>query len=277
MVMFNIIASRQGIFCMNLLGKIISPKKPTAMKATSTVILMAGICAAMFSACKKSDYMTPDASTATTSGQTTRLSDGSTVNLKFDAAAMNTTAVTVYANGHGMADMGGLRQVNLYAPVMETGLALRAGNYDNLVTDLKLAEGSNVPFLHLRGRMSANDDGDQMMGRSIDFLVSTPMQVKANSGVISVTSKTTFMELLNLHLDRLGANIPAEMWQKALDESSYVITISADSNPELYRMMMNNLQTMLMPVSGTTTSTPSYYQAAPQMPTQVVKDLHRMP
>jgi len=242
------------------------------MKTTRTVILMAGICAAMFSACKKSDYMTPDASTAVAqgNGQTTRLSDGSTVNLKFDVASMNTTAVTVYANGHGMADLGGLRQLNLYAPVMETGMTLREGNYENLVTVLKLAQGSSAPFLHLRGTMSAMEDGDQGMARSVDFLISTPMQVQANSGAINVTSKTTFMELLNLHLDKLGANIPAEMWQKALDGSSYVITISADSNPELYRMMMNNLQTMLMPVTGTTTDNSgySYYKPAPVMPTQ---------
>jgi hypothetical protein len=237
------------------------------MKLTSTVILMAGICAATFSACKKSDYMTPNATTATAqgSGQTTRLNDGTMVNLKFDAASMNTTAVTVYANGRGMADMGGLRELNLYAPVMESGLAVRAGNYENLVTDIKLAPGTNMPFLHLRGNMSAITDGDQAMGRGIDFLISTPMQVQANSGVITVTSKTTFMDLLNLHLEKLAANIPTEMWQKALDESSYVITISADSNPELYRLMMNNLQAMLMPVSGspTTAGDPMYQPARP--------------
>jgi hypothetical protein len=244
------------------------------MKATSTVILMAGICAATFSACKKSDYMTPNASTS--NAQTMRLDDGSTVNLKFDAASMNTTAVTVYANGRGMADLGGLRELNLNAPAMETGLALRAGNYDNLVTDLKLASGANVPFLHLRGTMSAVN-GDEAMGRSVDFLINTPMEVKASSGAINVTTKTTFMELLNLHLDRLSANIPAEMWQQAMDHSSYVITISADSNPELYRMMMNNLQTMLVPITGTTTNNYQPYQPAPQMTAKDQTGIRRGP
>lgn len=229
------------------------------MKATRTAVMMAGVCTLIFSACKKSDYMSPDGPAGTV--QTTsnaKTSDNSNASLMFKSGMINTTSLTVQADGRYMADAGGLRHWDLNAPLMQSGLMLKAGSYDNMVTTLRMAANDETPFIHLTGLVVVTTDGDQKMARTVDFILNTPDQLVANSGPIKLTDNTSLTDLLNLKLDRLGDNIPKEMWDRAMRENPYTITVSMQSNPELYQLLLNNLETMLQANATVTTNGPRH-------------------
>lgn len=210
------------------------------MKTTQTVVLAAALCSALFTSCRKSDYVGPDG--VSTTPQTARAANNDEATLQFNSGMMSTSLITVQSDGRYLADLGGLRNWDMLHPIAEGGLKL-SGAYDNLVTNVRLAaDRQGMPVMHLMGTMTMVDGGDQNMGRTVDLTITSPMNLTANSGAIKLTDGTNMPDLLNLHLDRLGAGIPADMWRRAMESSPNVIYISEMSNPELYKMILNNMQ-----------------------------------
>jgi hypothetical protein len=225
------------------------------MKATKSILVLGALATTLFTACTKSEYITPDGQNMTT--QNAREADGSNMKLTFKTASMSFSTIHVKSGEKYLADLGGTHTWNMFSPLSTSGLKLAAGSYENLLTTIYLTPMNGAASLHLLGDLSMITGGDQMTGRRVDFAINSPMTVKANSGAINLSESTNMLELLNLRLDRLGENISSELWMRAVNESSYAITVSPESNPEIYQIMLKNLGAMLQTSSTPTENTTS--------------------
>jgi hypothetical protein len=225
---------------------------------------MAGLCASVFSACKKSDYMPDNAAAATQNVQSARTTADGNGSLMFKSGSLTTTALTVQFNGQTLMDAGGLRTWDMFGSLVKAGLDLRPGTYDNLVTTFKMMPNNDHPFIHLNGMLTLSlTSGEENMARMVDFTMTTPLELRANSGLITFSQTTTMIDLLNLQLGKLGDNIPLDVWKRALDQSGYTIYVSEQSNTELYLLMLRNLEMMLQPYSTTINPHPVLNQEDP--------------
>jgi hypothetical protein len=220
------------------------------MKTSRTAVLALGLCAALLSACNKKGHdVTPDA--AQTSNMQSRDAGDENISLQFTSGTMNAGGISVQAENHKVLTSIMRPQVyQMYIPMVKTGIGVPLGTYRDLTTIMDLITTHDAPPLQLRGEFSMANDAGEVMTAPIEFTVNTPFNIRMNSGLIEVTDYTTLLNLLNLKMSNLTANMPMDMWRLAYNDNPKHIIVSETSNPEMYRLMFNNLMGMLHPSPG---------------------------
>jgi hypothetical protein len=107
------------------------------------------------------------------------------------------------------------------------------------------------PSLDLHGILHFTNDAGEMVSRPFDLNVMMLGWAQTHSGYMEMNKASTLMQMMNLQMQRLVENVPNDMWMKAMERyPEGTIAISQTSNPELYEIMLQNLQTMIRPTSG---------------------------
>src|ERR1043165_5215453 len=169
------------------------------MKATQTAIVLAGLCAALFTSCRKSDYMTADNPNATTA--TTKAGDNGTAYLKFNSGSMAVTEFTIKSGERYLADMGP-RVLSLTDPILKSAANMDAGYYDNLVSVLKLDNVNGSFPLQLKGQMNMITPEGVNASVPVEFIMTMPLHATATSGPVMIEGGSTVLNVLNLQLER---------------------------------------------------------------------------
>lgn len=233
------------------------------MKATTTAFAVMGLCTALLASCnKKNDDMMPSTYAPAQQNRDANMRSG---DIRFTMGAAQVTGMSVMYNNRLLMDMNKPQEISWFTPMEKMGLAIPHGNYGNLITTIDMLPTPDAPGLWLSGEATiAPDVSEAPLLAPVDFMVTEPLHAKLNSGMIDVSASTTMINLLNLRLDALTANMPTDLWKAAYEASPKRIIVSETSNPELYRMMLENLRLILQGGTGGGGTEGPQYNAAVQ-------------
>jgi len=117
---------------------------------------------------------------------------------------------------------------------------MKNGHYKNCEYHMGLRSSAVSPAFFLVGSYMVND-----MKVTIDLLINEPVVLKvAWDSVVEVQSNHVYTTMLGIDLKRLTAGITSNMLNNA-EIVQGTITISANSNTDLYDKILGNLKDMM--------------------------------
>lgn len=141
------------------------------------------------------------------------------------------------------AESKAVQNVKLFTSGNLGTLILPYGTYNGINCNLALNPGNSADnnVLFLSGNFMSSNGVEQ-----IELIVAEPMDMTAqiSSDVKTTLSNTQYTALLTLNLDGLMNGITTPMLDQAIVQNG-VLLISANSNPNLYRLVVNNIKTSL--------------------------------
>jgi hypothetical protein len=194
--------------------------------------------------CKKSSYdVTPTAATTQSSGA--RFIENN-AKVTFTTGYLNTSFISVRSNEQMLFQSRELHNWNLFDPLQQIGMKLPLESYKGLATTVEAGPHDGLGTMYLLGVLSSSDAaGNVHPGIPVTFLMNKPVGLFATSELMTIDEKSNVLNLLNLNTDRLTANITPDMWKNAVDYLQGTITISETQNADLYRIILENMGTML--------------------------------
>jgi hypothetical protein len=216
------------------------------MKNMKTIMTGLLLGTALFTACKKDNSLTP----ANQLNQNQRtITDGSLIRMN-TAYAVNST-MTITSNGKTMFVTDGMTKTNLNQYLV-SGYNIYPASYQNLEITLRSVPERMSPSVIMRGEY-VTDAGESV---PVEIRMLRPVMMYYRWDKYPMMDATTVGNLLNINWDRVAANISSDMLMSAKMDNG-VIVISEEMNPDLFRMITDNLMSMFKLVFLTTVPTPT--------------------
>lgn len=136
----------------------------------------------------------------------------------------------------------GPQEINLFDSTLSLGnLVLQPGFYDEieLKVECSAEDAGEKPVFYLHGLYTMNDS----VTLPISFVVNEDIRFKTERGSVEITSAdiAVFSSTIQLYLDQLMLDVQVSALENAV-QTNGTIVISADSNSEVYNLIMQNLR-----------------------------------
>jgi hypothetical protein len=218
------------------------------MRTINTILAGMIISSTLFVSCTKEQYNvaaepaptnnTATANTGAGGGATAMAAAQTDYNMKFSAGYAMVTSMSMSSDDQYLAGASN-QMINLFKPLTTADYPYLFGPRSNFLVKLSAAPSSGLPALAITG--SYNNNGEMI---PVEFRIDVPVKLRSMSTAKTVTEGMTIFDLLNGSTGALINGITPEMWRAALSTGRPVI-ISRSSNPDIYNMILSNLQGMM--------------------------------
>lgn len=199
------------------------------------------ISSALFTACKKED-LNQNAGPATTVAAQYRLPLENVPLVQFTSGRIIANYVGLTTDNKVFLESRETQPIDLFMPVSEIGgfESLTHGTFNYMAAIVKLAANTGRASMTLNGNL-VNAEG---RGTPVVFMVDGPLTMTTSPRFENITPNTTLLNLMGITPEKLSSSMNMDMWNKAVMTNGQ-IEVSANSNQDIYKIMLNNMANMV--------------------------------